>query len=114
MDLRDFDDTPDRVRVDPKTVPFTPHDNTRAIRLRQDPSVVSLLNMYDDKGHIKSDAFTNSPQTPTPLQEIQGRDQKKCGGSTLRQLLGDPESTGPFRSSNMLEGDISWADRFLG
>lgn len=71
--------------------------------------------MYDNKGHIKSNAFSNTPPNTTPVQEI-GREQKKRNGSTLRELLGEPElpRTLHRRNSSTFEGDISWAERFLG
>lgn len=95
-------------RFDPCSVPFTPRDQSRVIRLRQDPSVASLLNMYDDNGRISSTAFSNTPVSNAP---IHGRQQIKRSGSTLRQLLGEPS---PEEASETGEGDISWAERFLG
>ncbi|KAK7686266.1 hypothetical protein QCA50_010486 [Cerrena zonata] len=107
-----FDESPTRARFDPKTVPFTPHDQSRVLRLRQDPSVASLLNMFDDKGRINSNAFSNTPRTEAPIEEI-GKQQVKRSGSTLRQLLGAPESGNAYDETAMM-GDISWAERFLG
>lgn len=107
-----FDESPTRARFDPKSVPFTPHDQSRVLRLRQDPSVVSLLNMFDDKGRINSNAFSNTPRTEAPTEEI-GRQQVKRSGSTLRQLLGAPEPGHAYDETAMM-GDISWAERFLG
>ncbi|CAL1714599.1 unnamed protein product [Somion occarium] len=92
-DVEYFDESPVRARFDPKSVPFTPHDQSRVQRLRKDPSVASLLNMYDDKGL--------------------GREQVKRSGSTLRQLLGAPESDRANDETAMM-GDISWAERFIG
>jgi hypothetical protein len=71
-------------------------DSSRILALRSDPSVASLLNMFDNKGQIPSQVFSNSPPRV-------GKPQLQRNGSTLRQLLGDPPS-----------GDISWAERFLG
>lgn len=95
-------------RVNPRHVPFTPRDQNRLQRLRQDPSVVSLLNMYDDKGRICSTAFSNTPQSSAPINDVGGREQIKRSGSTLRQLLGEAADT------DGAEGDISWAERYLG
>ncbi|THG98266.1 hypothetical protein EW026_g3890 [Hermanssonia centrifuga] len=67
--------------------------------------------MYDDKGRISSTAFSNTPPTSAPLQDVGGREQIKRSGSTLRQLLGEPESA---NNSDVAEGDISWAERYLG
>ncbi|KAF9269166.1 hypothetical protein L218DRAFT_1072802 [Marasmius fiardii PR-910] len=78
-------------------------DASQLIGLRRDPSVASLLDMYDEHGHLPPQAFSDSP-------EKQGRAQTKRSGSTLRQLLGDPSKT----DINATEGDISWAERYLG
>ncbi|PCH36222.1 hypothetical protein WOLCODRAFT_140264 [Wolfiporia cocos MD-104 SS10] len=81
---------------------YTPRDEDRMHALRRDPSVASLLNMYDDQGRIDDDAFSN-----TPPRSRDGREQSKRPASTLRQLLGNPERLGEA------EGDINWADRYL-
>ena len=75
--------------------------------LRSDPSVASLLDMYDEHGRIPPKAFSNSPPSP----QNQGRRQTQRSGSTLRQLLGNPSG---LNSNDTSEGDISWAERFLG
>lgn len=94
-----------------KEVNFTPKDTSRLYRLRRDPSVASLLNLYDDRGCLDSAIFENSPPTPAPISAFQeGREPNKRSGSTLRQLLGATE-TAFF--NNTAEGDISWAERFL-
>lgn len=114
VDLQYYDESPTKPKShpNPKSVPFTPRDQGRLLRLRQDPSVASLLNMYDDKGRIQSNAFSNTPPTPAPVYEVEGREQKKRTGSTLRQLLGEPE-TGHMADCTAMEGDISWAEREL-
>ncbi|KAI0704247.1 hypothetical protein BC835DRAFT_1516909 [Cytidiella melzeri] len=104
-------DSPLRPRFNPRRVPITPRDQSRLVRLRQDPSVVSLLNMYDDNGRISSTAFSNTPQTPAPIHDVGGRDQIKRSGSTLRQLLGHAHESD---QDDAAEGDISWAERVLG
>ena len=96
----------DSARRRSKSVPMTPRDKSRLLLLHQDPSVASLLNHYDDEGHINSTLFSN---TPSPRKE--GRVQRRRTGSTLRQLLGHPSSP-ELRDST--EGDISWAEKFLG
>lgn len=93
-----------------KEVIFTPRDRSRLYTLRQDPSVVSLLNMYDDHGCLDSAVFSNTPPTPAPINE--GREQIKRSGSTLRQLLGGHDDDVPL-ANKTTEGDISWAERFL-
>lgn len=105
-----LEDSPLAKRVNPRRVPFTPRDQGRLLRLRQDPSVASLLNMYDDKGCISATAFSNTPPNAAPLEELPGRQQVKRSGSTLRQLLGEPD----VEDAGAAEGDISWAERYLG
>ncbi|KIP02294.1 hypothetical protein PHLGIDRAFT_130807 [Phlebiopsis gigantea 11061_1 CR5-6] len=106
-----LDDSPLAKRANSRHVPFTPRDESRLLRLRQDPSVVSLLNMYDDKGRISSTAFSNTPDTSAAEEELPGRQPVKRSGSTLRQLLGEPSSEDREEAA---EGDISWAERYLG
>lgn len=94
-----------------KEVNFTPKDNSRIYALRRDPSVVSLLNMYDDNGCLDVHAFANTPPTPAPVStEVEGRQPRPRTGSTLRQLLGEPQAT---FTEHTHEGDISWAEHFL-
>jgi hypothetical protein len=89
-----------------KRAAVTPRDRSRIHGLRQDPSVASLLDMYDDHGNLDSKIFSSSPVK-------QGRTQIQRNGSTLRQLLGSSElHDAAFRNSTT-EGDISWAERFL-
>ncbi|KAI0630503.1 hypothetical protein C8Q77DRAFT_1219469 [Trametes polyzona] len=96
-----------------KEVNFTPKDNSRIYALRQDPSVVSLLNMYDDKGCLDVHAFADLPPTPVPASpEPEGKQPRPRTGSTLRQLLGEPQPAF-MGSTQASEGDISWAERFL-
>ena len=83
------------------------------IRLRLDPSVASLIDLYDEHGKLSSNAFSNSPPS-SPVKE--GRAQCRRNGSTLRQLLGAPTSSLNSRHGNdsgSEGGDISWAERFL-
>ncbi|XP_006461821.1 hypothetical protein AGABI2DRAFT_118673 [Agaricus bisporus var. bisporus H97] len=75
--------------------------------LRSDPSVASLIDLYDEHGRLPVETFSNSP--PSGKQE---RPQKKRNGSTLRELLGAPDSLRSKVDTN-LESDISWAERFL-
>jgi hypothetical protein len=75
------------------------------LALRSDPSVASLIDMYDEQGRLPPEAFSNSP-------EKQERPQKKRNGSTLRELLGAPDSL-RFKVNGDVESDISWAERFL-
>lgn len=90
--------------------PVTPKDKNRLHMLRQDPSVASLLDMYDNKGCLDSKVFSNTPSATEKESPRDGRAQLKRGGSTLRQLLGNPESTNCTGST---ESEISWAEDFL-
>jgi hypothetical protein len=94
-----------------KSVPITPRDKTRLLGLRQDPSVASLLNLYDEHGYLDSKVFSNSP---TP-HGCEGRSHTRRDGSTLRQLLGGLPSVSSRHTKNISEGegDISWAERHL-
>ncbi|KAH7913828.1 hypothetical protein BJ138DRAFT_1171030 [Hygrophoropsis aurantiaca] len=100
----------DSARRRSKSVPITPREQNRLLRLRQDPSVASLLNVYDDHGCLDSRVFSNTP--PSPEREKDGRIQRRRTGSTLRQLLGHPSSP-DVRNRSLSEGDISWAEKFL-
>ncbi|KAF7308793.1 hypothetical protein MKEN_01078700 [Mycena kentingensis (nom. inval.)] len=82
-----------------------PHhrNNSQLLGLRSDPSVASLLDLYDEHGRLPNKAFSNSPPR-------EGRAQVKRSGSTLRQLLGNPSSG----TDSSILGDISWAEQFLG
>ncbi|TFK51814.1 hypothetical protein OE88DRAFT_1807737 [Heliocybe sulcata] len=105
---RDTRTTPRRRLNSKKKAPVTPREQDRLLRLRQDPSVASLLNMYDDDGCLGSEAFSNTPREGTGCLS-QGRNSVRRTGSTLRQLLGSPA-----HAKGESEGDISWAERFLG
>ncbi|KAI5123530.1 hypothetical protein M0805_006690 [Coniferiporia weirii] len=83
---------------DPRKVPITPRDIGRLSRLRQDPSVASLLCMYDDRGRLDDNAFSN---TPPPLPSNAARRRRR--ESTFKELLGDDAS----------EADLSWAERCI-
>jgi len=81
-------------------------DTSHIMKLRRDPSVASLLDMYDEHGQLPSQAFSNSPTK-------EGRAQAKRSGSTLRQLLGESTGVTDSRDNSTTEGDISWAERYL-
>ncbi|KAG2011756.1 hypothetical protein CC2G_011839 [Coprinopsis cinerea AmutBmut pab1-1] len=94
-------------------------NDSRVLRLRSDPSVASLVSLYDEHGRLPEAAFSNSPPSSPKAtsEEPIGRAQCKRSGSTLRQLLGAPAGTSTARGSGEFsgdEGDISWAERFLG
>ncbi|KAJ6591592.1 hypothetical protein DFH09DRAFT_974775 [Mycena vulgaris] len=88
----------------------THRNNSQLLGLRSDPSVASLLDLYDEHGRVSARAFSNSPPS---AKGKEGRAQVQRNGSTLRQLLGNPSSSVNSRNA-ALEGDISWAERFLG
>ncbi|KAF9565811.1 hypothetical protein CPC08DRAFT_747616 [Agrocybe pediades] len=99
-----------------KRTSLHPVEDSRVLRLRSDPSVASLIDLYDAHGKVSNDAFSNSPpSTPKDAPLTEGRAQVKRNGSTLHQLLGAPSSSGSRDGdeSGSVEGDISWAERFL-
>ncbi|KAG1739988.1 hypothetical protein EDB19DRAFT_1977386 [Suillus lakei] len=94
----------DSARRRSKSVPITPRDQNRLLRLRQDPSVASLLNVYDENGCLDSHVFSNTP----PVAGNEGRLKRRRTGSTFRQLLANPSS--PELRDN---SDIEWAESVL-
>lgn len=83
-----------------------PVEDSRLLGLRSDPSVASLLELYDEHGRVASNAFANDESLPIH----EGHAQVRRNGSTLRQLLGGPSSK---EGNDNSEGDISWAERYL-
>ncbi|KAF7308533.1 hypothetical protein HMN09_00702400 [Mycena chlorophos] len=65
-------------------------NSSQLLGLRSDPSVASLLDLYDEHGRLPKQAFSNSPPR-------EGRAQVVRSGSDTSDL-----------------GDISWAEQFLG
>lgn len=94
----------DSARRRSKSVPITPRDQNRLLRLRQDPSVASLLNVYDENGCLDSHVFSNTP----PVARGEGPLRRRRTGSTFRQLLANPSS--PELCDN---SDIEWAESVL-
>lgn len=94
----------DAARRRAKSAPITPRDQNRLLRLRQDPSVASLLNIYDENGCLDSHVFSNSPL----VTENEGRLRRRRTASTFRQLLGHP-SNPDLRN----DSDIEWAESVL-
>ena len=81
---------------------LTPGDKNRLSRLRQDASVLSLLDIYDDTGRPNPQAFSNTPV------------RREHNDATLRVLLGNPISPSLTTSKTSAEeSDISWADRHI-
>jgi len=95
----------DSTRLRSKSVPITPRDQNRLLRLRQDPSVASLLNIYDENGCLDSHVFSNSPLVTRKEKRL----KRRSTGSTFRQLLGN-QSTPELRNNS----DIEWAENCLG
>ncbi|KAG2132788.1 hypothetical protein DEU56DRAFT_889162 [Suillus clintonianus] len=94
----------DSARRRSKSVPITPRDQNRLLRLRQDPSVASLLNAYDENGCLDSHVFSNTP----PVAGDKRRLKRRRTGSTFSQLLGYPSS-----SEHRDDSDIEWAENVL-
>lgn len=90
-------------------------EDSRVLRLRSDPSVASLLELYDEHGKVAADAFSNDSPAQALGPPNEGRPQVQRNGSTLRQLLGATSSVYSHdgNDSGSGEGDISWAERFL-
>ncbi|RXW23871.1 hypothetical protein EST38_g1983 [Candolleomyces aberdarensis] len=108
-------------------------NDSRVLKLRSEPSLVSLVSLYDEQGQLPEGVFSNNDasdeverQPPkkayreVPLADEDdddkvvatgGKAQCRRSGSTLRQLLGASTDNKPADAS---EGDISWAERFLG
>ncbi|KAJ4469592.1 hypothetical protein J3R30DRAFT_1571429 [Lentinula aciculospora] len=108
MANRGMVDEPPKTPQPRRRAQTTGDDSTHLQGLRRDPSVASLLDLYDEHGHLPLEAFSNTPPR-------EGRPQTQRAGSTLRELLGEPANSHQrHNTSNSLEGDISWAERFLG
>jgi hypothetical protein len=88
-----------------------PKELSHYLGLRSDPSVASLLQLYDDHGRLPENLFSNSPPKKPSAEMKQGRAQTRRSGSTLRQLLGAKEKSDS--NADLTESDISWAERFL-
>jgi len=118
LPITDFDTSDDEsISLSTAKLPaITPRDQNRLLRLRQDPSVVSLLNMYDSHGRLDDDVFSNSPSKNDQHDEDQvyavGPPQHQRRMSTLRQLMGELELEAQPNTSRS-EGEISWAERLL-
>lgn len=93
----------DEVAID-SDMSIAPFERSCIRDLRRDSNINTLLQLYDEHGHIDSGSF-ESP-------EKAGRPQTKRSGSTLRNLLGVPESGEGHNAT--WEHDISWAERILG
>jgi hypothetical protein len=88
--------------VDEQPLPLSPGEARQLQRLRQDPSLTSLMNVWDAGGQPRAELFVNTPCAPKRRP-------------TLRALLGSeplPRKQ-PVPGSPEHEGDISWAERFL-
>lgn len=81
---------------------LTPGDRSRLSKLRQDASVLSLLDIYDDSGRPDPGAFSNTPV------------RREHHDASLRVLLGNPSPPSLSTSKTSAEeSDISWADRYI-
>ena len=108
---RHLDDLEVAQRTRGATAP--PKEHAHYLGLRTDPSVASLLELYDDNGRLPENLFSNSPpKLPSPEMK-QGRAQTRRSGSTLRQLLGAGNKEKSDSNADLTDSDISWAERFL-
>jgi hypothetical protein len=80
----------------PSDVPPDVRDISQLHCLRSEPSVATLLDMYDEQGHLPPDMFSNSPQSRPMIKS-------STPSATLRQLLGN----------NGDAEDVAWADEYL-
>jgi hypothetical protein len=62
----------------------TPRDQGRLARLRRDPSVVSLLDVYQADGTLKKHAFSNTPPSKPLQRNVSER------GFKFAQRIGNP------------------------
>jgi hypothetical protein len=75
----------------------TPNDKGRLAMLRRDPSVLSLLDVYESNGTLKSDAFSNTP----PTKDF------KSGGVQQRQAFnGDNPKVKNVKSSDWIGSKV--------
>lgn len=105
----------DDLKVTPRARGATapPKEHAHYLGLRADPSVASLLELYDDRGHLPENLFSNSPPKQPSFDMKQGRAQTRRSGSTLRQLLGASNKEKSDSNADLTESDISWAERCL-
>lgn len=95
---------------DPLKYPVTPRDINRLGGLRSDPSIVSLVGMYDEKGKLNENAFANTPARTRKRKSLKDvfdmKDLPKVGvhETTFKNLLG-------VDSDN--DADLSWAERYI-
>lgn len=108
---RHLDDLKGAQRTRGATAP--PKEHAHYLGLRADPSVASLLELYDDRGYLPENLFSNSPPRQPSFEMKQGRAQARRSGSTLRQLLGASNKEKSDSNADLTESDISWAERFL-
>ena len=108
---RHLDDLKVTQRTRGATAP--PKEHAQYLGLRADPSVASLLELYDDRGRLPENLFSNSPPKQPSFEMKEGRAQTRRSGSTLRQLLGASNKEKSDSNGDLTESDISWAERFL-
>ena len=114
-----YPDMPDDESIGPSTTKrptITLKDQNCLLRLRQDPSVVSLLNVYGSDSRLDSKVSSDCPMKNDQSDEEQvyavGQPQHRRRESMLRQLMRKPKpETQPNNSRS--EGKISWVEHIL-
>ena len=93
---------------DPLKYPVTPRDVGRLNNLRLDPSVVSLVGMYDETGKLNENAFTNTPakkrKSLKNVFDINDMAKVALHENTFKDLLGGDSNN---------DADLSWAERYI-
>ncbi|KAH9919949.1 hypothetical protein B0H21DRAFT_886642 [Amylocystis lapponica] len=87
--------------------PITPPHDRDGKNDQPRPLLKEVLFTPRDQSRLGTCAVTRLSQACSTWHE-----QRKRTGSTLRQLLGNPEGEFP-QGNNVTEGDISWAERYL-
>lgn len=71
----------------------SPHNRVRLARLRRDPSVVSLLDMYKSDGTLEEDAFSNTPPSKLLQRTVSDGGLKLVQTTTRLQKEANPKGT---------------------
>lgn len=78
----------------------TPRDKGRLARLRRDPSVASLLDIYETDGTLKTTAFSNSPPVQRYHGPIISQKDKKTFGPAAEPRVGHKNKEPPVLSDS--------------
>ncbi|KAJ2918661.1 hypothetical protein MD484_g1724, partial [Candolleomyces efflorescens] len=92
-------------------------NDSRVLKLRSEPSLVSLVSLYDEQGQLPEGVFSNNDNS----DQVQKQPPKKAYREVPMADESDDDervvATGASTDSkpaDASEGDISWAERFLG